>query len=179
MKIIFITLFISSFAITSEIKEASEKVIQNFYNDSIKIVSKKFEIRKNVKKEIQNKTKQKFFRDQIYYWIIKKANENIGYALLDNSLGKSMPITYLVYFNLDQAIAHSSIIKYREGYGGEVKSKKWLAQFNGMKRDSLYKFPKDIAGISGATISVRNVTKGFTKLSLLLPYIIKENNNGK
>ena len=48
-----------------------------------------------------------------------------------------------------------------------------------MKRDSLYKFPENIAGISGATISVRSVTKGFSKLSLLLPYIIKENINGK
>ena len=179
MKITFITLFISSFAITSEIKEASEKAIQNFYNDSIEIVSKKFEIQKNVKKEIQNKARQKFFRDQIYYWIIKKANKNIGYALLDNSLGKSMPITYLVIFDSNQRIMHSSIIKYREGYGGEIKSKKWLAQFTGMKPDSLYKFPKDLAGISGATISVRSVTKGFSKLSLLLPYIIKENNNEK
>ena len=165
MKKFLITLFISSLIISSEIKESSVKAIQNFYNDSIEAISKKFKIPKKVKKEIQNKVKQKFFRDQIYYWIIKKDDKNIGYALLDNSIGKSMPITYLVIFNSDQQIVQSSIIKYREGYGGEVAGKKWLAQFNGMKRDSLYKFPENIAGISGATISVRSVTKGFNKLS--------------
>ena len=174
-----ISLLIIGFAISSEIKESSVKTIQNFYNDSIEVISKKIKIPKEIKKEIQNKVKQKFFRDQIYYWIIKKDDKNIGYALLDNSIGKSMPITYLVIFDSSQQIVHSSIIKYREGYGGEVAGKKWLAQFNGMKRDSLYKFPEDIAGISGATISVRSVTKGFGKLSLLLPHIIKENTNGK
>jgi len=179
MKKNLIILFISSFIISSEIKESSVKTIQKFYNDSIEVISKKFKISKKVKSEIQNKVKQKFFRDQIYYWIIKKDDKNIGYALLDNSIGKSMPITYLVIFDSSQQIIHSSIIKYREGYGGEVKGKKWLAQFNGMRRDSLYGFPKDIAGISGATISIRSVTKGFSKLSLLLTYIIEENINGK
>jgi len=179
MKKILISLFISSFILSSEIKEISINAIESFYSDSIEIISKKFKTSKKVKKEIQNKVKQKFFRDQIYYWLIKKDGKNIGYALLDNSTGKSMPITYLVIFDSNQEIVHSSIIKYREGYGGEVAGKKWLAQFNGMRRDSLYIFPKDIAGISGATISVRSVTKGFSKLSLLLPYIIKENNNEK
>ena len=179
MKKILITLFISSLIISSEIKEASLKTIQSFYKDSIEIIDKKFKISSNIKKKIQNKVKQKFFRDQIYYWIIKKDGKNIGYVLLDNSIGKSMPITYLAIFDSDQQIIHSSIIKYREGYGGEVAGKKWLAQFNGMRRDSLYSFSKDIAGISGATISVRSVTKGFSKLSLLLPYIIEENINGK
>ncbi len=179
MRKILITLFIISFTLSSEIKESSIKAIQNFYTDSIEVINKKFKIPKKVKKEIQNKVKQKFFRDQIYYWIIKKDDKNIGYALLDNSIGKSMPITYLVIFDSSQQIVHSSIIKYREGYGGEVAGKKWLAQFNGMKRDSLYKFPENIAGISGATISVRSVTKGFGKLSLLLPYIMKENINEK
>ena len=45
-----------------------------------------------------------------------------------------------------------------------------------MKSDSLYKFRKEIDGITGATISVRSFTKGINKLSLLLPYIINHFN---
>ena len=177
IKNILLTLIITGNLISSEIKEASLNTINLFYKDSIQISEKTYKIPKKVKKEIQNTVKQKFFRDKIYYWVIKKENTPIGYALLDNSIGKTMPITYLVIFNLNNEILHSKIIKYREGYGGEVKGKKWLAQFNGMKKDSLYTFPKDIVGISGATLSVKSVTKGFSKLSLLLPYIIKENKN--
>tara|TARA_B100000029_G_scaffold456723_1_gene484966 strand:+ start:141 stop:680 length:540 start_codon:yes stop_codon:yes gene_type:complete len=178
MKSIFI---ISTFCflISSEIKEESIKAIQSFYNDTIEIENKTFKISKTIKNEIQNKVKQKFFRNEIHYWIIKKDGKNKGYALLDNSKGKSMPITYLVVFNNNQEIIYSKIIKYREAYGGEVSGKKWLAQFNGMREDSLYEFPKNIAGISGATISVRSVTKGFSKLSLLLPYIIRDINKNE
>ena len=116
------------FLISSEIKEESIKAIQLFYNDAIEIENKTFKISKKIKSEIkkesiksiQNKVKQKFFRNQIYYWTIKKDGANKGYALLDNSKGKSMPITYLVIFNMDQEIIYSKIIKYREAYGGEV-----------------------------------------------------------
>tara|TARA_A100001011_G_scaffold400667_2_gene517375 strand:- start:4178 stop:4753 length:576 start_codon:yes stop_codon:yes gene_type:complete len=177
MKKIFNILFILSFLYSSEIKERTIDSIKSFFNEEIEIFDKKFKIPKKTKNEIQNKIKQNFFRDQIFYWIIKKNKQEIGYALLDNSIGKSMPITYLVIFNANQEIIHSEIIKYRESYGGEVSGKSWLNQFNGMTRDSLYTFPKDIAGISGATISVRSVTKGFSKLSLLLPYIIKQSKN--
>ena len=177
MKKIFNILFILSFLYPSEIKERTLDSIKSFFNEEIEIFDKKFKIPKKTKNEIQNKIKQKFFRDQIFYWVIKKNKQEIGYALLDNSIGKSMPITYLVIFNTNQEIIHSEIIKYRESYGGEVSGKNWLNQFNGMRRDSLYTFPKDIAGISGATISVRSVTKGFSKLSLLLPHIINQNKN--
>ena len=86
-----------------------------------------------------------------------------------------MPITFLVLFNEKQEVIHSSIIKYREPYGGEISGRNWLNQFLGMKKDSLFKFEKNIAGITGATLSVKSFTKGISKLSLLLPSIINDN----
>ena len=176
-KNIFIT--ISCFLlIGASIKESAVKDMHAMYEEKVKITEHKLSIPSKVKKEIQNKVKQKFYRDKIYYWAIKK-KDGVEYALMDNVIGKSMPITFIVVFNEEGAVVNSSLIKYREGYGGEVKSKSWMSQFNGMKQDSLYKFPGNIAGISGATISVNSMTRGFGKLSLLLPYVIKDYNNGK
>ena len=64
---------------------------------------------------------------------------------------------------------------FGEAYGGEIGGEKWLSQFIGMKKDSLYKDGKEIDGITGATLSVKSFTKGIGKLSLLLPYIIDKN----
>ena len=64
------------FLISSEIKEESINAIKSFYNDDIEIIDKTFSISKEIKNEIQNKVKQKFFRDQIYYWTIKKDGIN-------------------------------------------------------------------------------------------------------
>ena len=47
-----------------------------------------------------------------------------------------------------------------------------------MVKDSLYQFGKGIDGITGATISVKSFSKGINKLSLLLPYIIDNHNDG-
>ena len=86
-----------------------------------------------------------------------------------------MPITFLTIFNDSSQVYHSSIIKYREGYGHEVGNRKWLDQFNLYNKLSPYKVGDDISGITGATISVHSVTKGIRKLSYLIDDIIKDN----
>tara|TARA_Y100000768_G_scaffold382081_1_gene361808 strand:+ start:1154 stop:1684 length:531 start_codon:yes stop_codon:yes gene_type:complete len=176
MKKIF--LIIISCALLASLKEKAIEDIRSYYTEEAKITERKFSIPSKAKKEIQNTVKQKFFRDKIYYWTIEHSN-GTDFALMDNVIGKSMPITFVVIFDEEGKVKNSSLIKYREAYGGEVKSKTWLNQFNGMKQDSLYKFPGNIAGISGATISVNSMTRGFGKLSLLLPYIMNDYNNGK
>lgn len=161
-----------TFIFSSEIKDKSVNEIKSFYNKEVKISSSmKFSIPKNLKNSIQAETKQKFYRNQIFYWIVE-IDDKKHYALLDNTIGKTMPITFLVLFNENQEVIYSSIIKYREAYGGEISGRNWLNQFLNMKKDSLFKFGRDIDGISGATLSVKSFTKGISKLSLLLPYIM-------
>tara|TARA_B100000073_G_C23352398_1_gene419421 strand:- start:2 stop:523 length:522 start_codon:yes stop_codon:yes gene_type:complete len=173
MKKIIYILSIFSFLISSEIKEKTISVINDFYKSELEISEHKFKIPKKIKNSIQSKIKQKFYRDQIYYWKIK-VDDKIHYALMDNTIGKTMPITFLVLFNENQEVIHSSIIKYREAYGGEISGKKWLGQFLGMKKDSLFVHGKEISGITGATLSVKSFTKGISKLSLLLPYVMSK-----
>ena len=173
-KIILFSIMFITLLFSSEIKDKSVKTIKSFYQKEIKLENKKISIPKNLKKTIQSKVKQKFYRDQIYYWVID-IDDKKHYALLDNTIGKTMPITFLVLFNENQEVIHSSIVKYREGYGSEISGRHWLDQFLGMKNDSLFKFKKEIDGITGATISVKSFTKGISKLSLLLPYIIDSN----
>ena len=171
MRKILIILTFLSLILGSEIKQKTLQVINDYYQQEIEVKEFKFKIPKKAKKQIQNQIKQKFYRDQIYYWTIK-IDDKTHYALMDNTIGKTMPITFLIMFNENKEVIHSSIIKYRESYGGEISGKNWLAQFIGMEQDSLYKYGKEIDGITGATLSVKSFTKGISKLSLLLPYIM-------
>jgi len=158
---------------SNEIEKKCISVIRSYYNQNVKLINKEFIVSSNIKLDIENKVKQRFYRNKIYYWIIEKSGK-FNYALLDNTMGKTMPITFLVIFDDRMEIIHSSIIKYRESYGGEVSGKKWLAQFDGKKQNSIYKFGKEIDGITGATISIKSITKAINKLSLLLPYVIED-----
>ena len=164
-----------SFLISSEIMDKTEIIIKEFLPNHISINHKIHKISKESKKS-QNIVKQKFFRDELNIWKIQINDSTYNYAILDNVKGKSMPITFLTIFNENEELINTAIIKYREAYGGEVKSKSWLNQFINYSDTSDYKIGNGISGISGATISVHSVSKGIHKLSLIIRDIIEASN---
>jgi len=158
----------------SAIKDETEAFIASQFADSVTIKMNTLKLDPDFKTKIQNSAQQAFFHDELYYWTISQNDSIIAYALMDNVLGKSMPITFLVILNSDGSILAAEVIKYREAYGGEVGNKSWLAQFKNRNHDSNYKVGKDIDGISGATISVNSMTKGIQKITLLFPLVKKQ-----
>lgn len=124
--------------------------------------------------QIQNSARQVFYRDELYYWTISKNDSTLAYAFLDNVLGKSMPITFIVLLNTEGEIISSEVIKYREAYGAEVGNKNWLSQFIHFSDTSDYSVGKNIDGISSATISVNSLTRGIRKIALLYPLVKDE-----
>ena len=63
-------------------------------------------------------------------------------------------------------IKASKILAYREDYGGEIGSKRWLRQLIGKTSDDELIYGDNIAAISGATISVRSMTNAINNLLL-------------
>jgi len=171
-----VLIFILSLCFSSKITDKTESEINKYFPNNISVKWSMYKIPMNVKKNIQNKIKQKFFRDEVNLWEITDNDSMKYYAILDNVIGKTMPITFLAIFNSTPSVEHSSIIKYREPYGGEVRNLKWLNQFTAYTDSSNYKVGRDISGISGATLSVNSITKGIHKLTLLIHQIIKDNN---
>ena len=97
-------------------------------------------------------------------------------AILDNVIGKTMPISFLAIYDMDGSVYNVSVIKYREQYGGQIKSKRWLKQFINYTDTSNYSIGKSISAISGATISVYSISKGIHKLSIIIDNIIESFN---
>ena len=172
----FLLIFIIfNFGFSSEILKNCELIIQSSISNIDSLIYDIFSIPPNIMKKVENESKQRFFKPNIHYWIISKNDSTINYAILDNVIGKSMPITFIVLFNQNGTILKSEIVKYREPYGGEISGKNWLKQFIAKSSSSQFKVGKNIDGISGATISVNSVTKGIKKLSLLFPHLIESN----
>ena len=155
----------------SPIRDTAEKYIISQFDVDISINMHTFKLDTKLKALVQNKVKQRFYRDELYYWTISNNDTTIAYALMDNVLGKTMPITFLVIVEIDGRIINSEVIKYREAYGGEVDNKNWLAQFTNSTDTSQFIVGKNIDGISGATISVNSLSKGIQKIATLFPLI--------
>ena len=155
----------------SPIRDATEKYIISQFDVDVSINMHTLKLDAKLKALVQNRVKQRFYRDELYYWTISNNDTTIAYALMDNVLGKAMPITFLVILNNEGSILATEVIKYREAYGGEVGNKNWLAQFTHFSDTSDFKLGKNIDGISGATISVNSLTKGIQKIAILFPLI--------
>jgi Na+-translocating ferredoxin:NAD+ oxidoreductase RnfG subunit len=167
ISLIFISALINN-AFSQEIKEKTDKIIRSAFGNEVNLTYEKYFIPADLKKEIESAVKQSFFDKSIYLYKIKKNEVSSGYAMLDNVLGKSLPITFLVIFNPEGEIISTDIVKYREPYGGGVANPSWNDQFKGKNSNSSF---NGINGISGATISVNSVTKGIHKLALLFSKI--------
>ncbi|GAB2778408.1 hypothetical protein GCM10010465_26170 [Actinomadura fibrosa] len=123
------------------------------------------EIPDNLRQKLPSRiSKENFFK-------LKSDGNLIGYAYLDKAPSKTAEFDYLVIFNKDLVIARTKVLVYREEYGGEIGSKRWLRQFDGKSKSSEI---HDIAAISGATISVRSM-KSAVKDLLVSVEILKEN----
>jgi Na+-translocating ferredoxin:NAD+ oxidoreductase RnfG subunit len=167
----FILIILTSILVAGDIKSACEEHLLSLYLKDTDIRMHILNLDQQIKKEVENQVKQKFYRDKLYYWSISQRDTTIAYAFLDNVIGKSMPITFMVILNIDGNIINANVIKYREAYGSEVGNKGWLQQFINFNNNSDYSNGKDIDGISGATISVKSMSKGMQKITTLYSLI--------
>jgi len=172
---IFFPTIISFFVINSilfgGIRENAESIIYQEFGDQVELNFYKFPLPNDLKKTVENEARQRFYSQFVYTWTLSDTSGIIGFVLLDNVKGKSMPITFLAMYNREGEVVRTAVVKYREPIGGEVANPRWLKQFVGQSALSRY---DNIDGISGATISANSMKKGIKKLTVLLHHIQKE-----
>jgi Na+-translocating ferredoxin:NAD+ oxidoreductase RnfG subunit len=83
----------------------------------------------------------------------------IGYYYFGKAFGKVDYFDFVVIFDTNLNVSKVKILVYREDHGAEIRSKRWLKQFIGKSIENELNYPKNIVGISGATLSVQSMTK--------------------
>ena len=122
---------------------------------------------------------QKILGDQIeykerrvtHYFGLNEAGKPIGAMVIGNEIGRSYPITFMVVINPDGTVKDVEVMVYREPHGWEVRFESFMSQFFG--RDASDPFG-DINNITGATLSVRSMTKGVRKAVAEFQVIYKD-----
>jgi len=95
---------------------------------------------------------------------ISSNNNFVGYAYVSKAPSKTDEFDYLVLFDIDFIILKSKVLIYREDYGSEIGSKRWLKQLIGKTQNDTLIYGNNIAAISGATISVKSMTNAVNNL---------------
>ena len=82
----------------------------------------------------------------------------VGVILMLEVVGQTLPITFAVGVRADQTLQDVQVMVYREPYGKEINERRFRAQFKGKAARDPLMVEKDIAAVSGATISSRSAT---------------------
>jgi len=148
----------AAFTVPERVSKKADKVISKFYeiDDFTKeIISISEAANAETIAEFNN---ENFFK-------IESAGIFLGYGYIGIARSKTAMFDFLVLFDNDFIITKSKVLIYREEYGGEIGSKRWLKQFVGKSSTSpelIYN--QNIIPISGATISVRSMTQAMNDL---------------
>ena len=154
---VVITFLMQSFGIPNGIQKKVEKEIKDSFNiETFNITS--VTIASDIKKSLPSKFEEdNFFK-------IEKDKKLLGYVYLSEAPSKTAQFDYLVLLDKDLIVIKTKVLMYREEYGGEIGSKRWLRQFEGKKSGDELNYGDNIMAISGATISVRSMTNAMNNL---------------
>lgn len=103
---------------------------------------------------------QKFNAKRLKFYIGIKNGQPMGTMSIGNEIGRSYPITFMVVINPDGTVKDVEVMVYREPHGWEVRFDSFLSQFFGQSAQSPF---DNIHNITGATLSVRSMTRGIKK----------------
>ena len=151
--ILFLSLLLINVSISS--KKLEEKI-----NNEIK---KNFQLETFQKEniEVSEELKISLKKDFVIsnFIKIKKGDSNLGFYYVGKAFGKLDYFDFIIIFDNNLIVEKIKILTYREDHGGEIRSKRWLKQFKGKTVFKELNYPKDIVGISGATLSVKSMTR--------------------
>jgi Na+-translocating ferredoxin:NAD+ oxidoreductase RnfG subunit len=105
------------------------------------------------------------------FWIGARGGQATGYAMVLEVIGKEQPITFMVAVSPEGSVRGVQVMTYRESQGGEIRSKRFLAQFVGKTLDAPLRLGRDVHGISGATLSSRSTASAVRKALALVSVV--------
>ncbi len=92
----------------------------------------------------------------------------LGRAIEVEEIGKHRPITLVVGMDDEDKVAGVAVMTYREAYGGEIRSRRFLQQYQGKRATDRLAPSQDIQNITGATLSARAVGRAVKKAIAVL-----------
>tara|TARA_R110002020_G_scaffold117986_1_gene269687 strand:+ start:91300 stop:91863 length:564 start_codon:yes stop_codon:yes gene_type:complete len=81
----------------------------------------------------------------------------LGYAYIGEAASMKNKFDYVIFFDADLNIKKAKVLIYREDYGRQIGSQRWLKQYIGLGPEDTVAYGKTVDAISGATISAKSM----------------------
>lgn len=152
----------------AEVFMSEEEAVKLMFPKSERIKKELLKIPAEKKTVIEERIGWKFPEEVFEVYIGETGAQIDGYALVQNTIGKHKPMTYMVGVDARGRVSNVELLVYREARGSEVRTERFNVQYEGKTVLDPVRINKDIINISGATMSVRSISAGVKRVLVLV-----------
>ena len=145
-----------------------DEAVQLMFPESKRIRKDIIRLTPGMKTRIEDRIGWKFPEDFFEVYIGETGTQIDGYALIQNTIGKHKPMTYMVGVDRTGTCTNVEVLVFREAKGSEVRTKRFNVQYEGKTVYDPVRINKDIINISGATMSVRSISAGVKRVLVVV-----------
>ena len=152
----------------AEVFLTEEEAVKLMFPKSERVRKELLRVPMDKKTTIEERIGWKFPEESFEVYIGESGSQIDGYALVQNTIGKHKPMTYMVGVDARGHVSNIELLVFREARGSEVRTKRFNVQYEGKTVLDPVRINKDILNISGATMSVRSMTAGIKRVLVLV-----------
>jgi Na+-translocating ferredoxin:NAD+ oxidoreductase RnfG subunit len=154
--------------IHAEVFLSEDEALKLMFPKSERIRKESIRLTSEKKVQIEERIGWKFPEEVFEVYIGETSARIDGYALVQNTIGKHKPMTYMVGVDNTGHVLNVELLVFRESRGSEVRTKRFNVQYEGKTVLDPVRINKDIINISGATMSVRSMSAGIKRALVLV-----------
>ncbi|MEW6246269.1 MAG: FMN-binding protein [Nitrospirota bacterium] len=152
----------------AEVYLTEEEALKLMFPKSERIRKEIITLSPEKKSLVQERIGWKFPEESFEVYIGETGSTVDGYAMIQNTIGKHKPMTYMVGVDSKGQCTDVELLVFREARGSEVRTKRFNVQYEGKTVFDPIRINKDIINISGATMSVRSMSAGVKRVLVLI-----------
>ncbi len=152
----------------AEVYLTEEDALKLMFPTSERIRQETLSLNPDQKKIVEDRIGWRFPEESFPMYIGETGKKIDGYALVQHTIGKHKPMTYMVGVDADGNVTNVELLIFRESRGSEVRTKRFNSQYEGKTVLDPVRINRDIINISGATMSVRSMSAGVKRMLVLV-----------
>ena len=152
----------------AEVFMTEDEAVKIMLPNSERVRKEVLKLSPDKKFQIEERIGWKFPEESFEVYIGETGTKVDGYALVQNTIGKHKPMTYMVGIDSRGHVSDIELLVFRESRGSEIRQKRFNSQYEGKTVLDPVRINKDIINVSGATMSVRSMSAGIKRVLVLV-----------
>lgn len=156
----------------SVVFHSREEALRLAFPDADRVAAENFFLTREQRSEIESRARAPLDSDLLTVYVGQRAAEIAGYAVLDTHVVRTLPETFLVVMSPSGRIVGTHLLAFHEPLE-YLPAGRWLQQFQGKQLADELRVGREIAAITGSTLTSRAVAASIRRALAIHDVLLK------